>query len=178
MHKESQRDKLLDEEFIKCTLLIHTNYASMSKHLKVRVDKWLDKLVHITSGESWKQNRNLYTKYLLHCIITNNFTGPFTKLPDDLELQTLNKSILRGRLSERVEQLISEQDIPDFMIHKDQPMGGNPNMTDFQNQNNENQITEEYEDSDEEEIELDQYMNRQNTNLQSPKSQLAMNSGI
>ena len=110
------KEKFLDEEFIKCTLLIQKNYAQLTKHQKVRVDKWLDKLVHITNGVEWKKNRNLYTKFMLNCILTNNWnSSPFNKQPDDGELPILNKTIQQKRIHEKVEQQIQEQNIQELI---------------------------------------------------------------
>ena len=42
----------------------------------------------------------------------DSYSGPFVKLPPNEDLPLLNKSILKGRIDERVNILIAEQEIP------------------------------------------------------------------
>ena len=98
--------KLLDIEFKK-TLKIIQNYlksSDFSKHLKIRIEKWIIKLLSISESLVWKRNRNLHAKQLFQCILTNNFETPFEKFPEENDLSNITK----GKITQEVEKIIRD----------------------------------------------------------------------
>lgn len=77
----------LEVSFLVMVKEIERNYQSLSKQLKIRIEKWIVKLV--TSGVEnyvWRKNRNEYAKLLLHMVILKRLSDPFHTLPPDGQL--------------------------------------------------------------------------------------------
>lgn len=77
----------LEVPFLVMVKEIERNYQSLSKQLKIRVEKWIVKLV--TSGVEnyvWRKHRNEYAKLLLHMVILKRLSDPFHVLPPDGQL--------------------------------------------------------------------------------------------
>jgi hypothetical protein len=73
----------MDPSFIKCIEEIEKKYVLLSKIHRIRVEKWIEKLVTIGSNSPWKKHRNAYAKLLLSMVIGKNLSEPFNALPPD-----------------------------------------------------------------------------------------------
>lgn len=77
----------LEVSFLVMVKEIERNYQSLSKQLKIRIEKWIVKLV--TSGVEnyvWRKSRNEYAKLLLHMVLLKRLSDPFHILPPDGQL--------------------------------------------------------------------------------------------
>eukprot|EP01017_Pseudomicrothorax_dubius_P022912 TRINITY_DN2467_c0_g10_i1.p1 TRINITY_DN2467_c0_g10~~TRINITY_DN2467_c0_g10_i1.p1 ORF type:complete len:501 (-),score=103.81 TRINITY_DN2467_c0_g10_i1:114-1616(-) len=87
-----------DEEFIRVMYEIERSYSDLSKHEKIRVEQWTKKLCQITTNMTWKLNRNLYARLLLDFVLKKRLEEPFSKMPPDGPLPTLNKTMVMNRI--------------------------------------------------------------------------------
>ncbi len=63
---------------------IELSYVHCTKAQRVRVEKWLEKLISTgTSNVEWVKNRNLYTKLLLDNVLAKQLLEPFHTAPPD-----------------------------------------------------------------------------------------------
>lgn len=65
-----------------------------TRHTKIRVKQWLDKLCEPMSSVEWRRNRNAYARLLLKQLQDGELSEPFTKVPDLGPLQTLPTYLL------------------------------------------------------------------------------------
>ena len=90
----------LDRLFMDCLVEIQKSYVKLSKQLRLRIEKWCEKLSN--SGGSnliWRKSRNDYARLLLGMIISNKFSEPFHMMPPDGPLPTFPSS-LKSQLKE------------------------------------------------------------------------------
>lgn len=81
---ESNEHANLDTAFYKILQEIEKAYLVLPKNMRIRVEKWVEKLVAASSSNiSWKKSRNGYIKALLKMILSRNLTEPFNSLPPD-----------------------------------------------------------------------------------------------
>lgn len=76
----------LDRQFAMAISKIERSYGVLSKQERVRVEKWVDKLVTSCGGPylAWKRDRNEYIEYLLHAVsVSKRLTDPFQRAPPD-----------------------------------------------------------------------------------------------
>ncbi len=78
----------MDRVFFDCLREIERNYLHLSKQLRIRVEKWVEKLVSTGNNEVWRKHRNAYAKLLLNMVIGKNLSDPFHTLPLDGPLPT------------------------------------------------------------------------------------------
>lgn len=79
----------MDKPFADCIKEIESNYVSFPKANRIRIEKWVEKLV--TSSDSnpkWRRHRDLYARLLLSMVISKRLDDPFTQLPPDGPLQS------------------------------------------------------------------------------------------
>ena len=55
----------IDRSFKDCLIEIQRTYATLSKSLRLRSEKWCEKLIATGSNRIWRKNRNDYAKMLL-----------------------------------------------------------------------------------------------------------------
>lgn len=115
MSRNSIRDRELDEEFIRITILIQKAYSELDKHTQIKVEKWVEKLAKITSNYKWKQNRNLYIKLLMSAVATNDFSEPFNKLPPETNLPSLNVYKVKNRIGENFDNILRSEQIENLI---------------------------------------------------------------
>ena len=85
--------------------------AHFSKHDKIRIEQWTRKLCQVTNNREWKRNRNLYATWLLDMVLNKHLEKPFTKVPPEgNQLDTLQPSEIRARLSSKVFQLLQRKE--------------------------------------------------------------------
>lgn len=74
----------MDKGFDDCIKEIESNYVSFPKVNRIRIEKWVEKLVMSTSSNlKWRKHRDLYARYLLSLVISKRLDEPFTQLPPD-----------------------------------------------------------------------------------------------
>ncbi len=73
----------MDSTFVKYIEEIEKLYIHLPKSQRVRIEKWVEKLVSIGSNVVWRKHRNAYTKLLLNMVISKNISEPFNSLPPE-----------------------------------------------------------------------------------------------
>jgi Domain of unknown function (DUF4485) len=92
----------LEVSFLVMVKEIERNYQSLSKQLKIRIEKWIVKLV--TSGVEnyvWRKHRNEYAKLLLHMVILKRLSDPFHILPPDGQLSQFPRYLSSSNFHEK-----------------------------------------------------------------------------
>eukprot|EP00825_Cyclidium_porcatum_P008679 TRINITY_DN14332_c0_g1_i2.p1 TRINITY_DN14332_c0_g1~~TRINITY_DN14332_c0_g1_i2.p1 ORF type:complete len:365 (-),score=72.68 TRINITY_DN14332_c0_g1_i2:107-1201(-) len=98
---QKKEDEILDDDFIKTMLVVEQKYQIMTKHEKIRIEQWTEKLCQVTSNIIWKKNRNQYAKQLLENVLHNKLELPFSKMPPEGPLPKFDKiDILTQRNNE------------------------------------------------------------------------------
>jgi hypothetical protein len=63
---------------------IEIRYTMLPKSSRIRIEKWIEKLIEVgTTNSIMTKDRNLYTRLLLEMLITKSVSYPFTTLPSD-----------------------------------------------------------------------------------------------
>lgn len=84
LHADSNRsDSSLETAFMKLVQEIEKEYRTLPKSMRIRIEKWLEKLVLTGSNLVWRKNRNSYARLLLDMVINKRLTEPFHQLPPD-----------------------------------------------------------------------------------------------
>jgi hypothetical protein len=70
--------------FLDCLKEIRNSYVEFNKPLRLRIEKWVEKLSMANSKNiTWRRHRNAYAKLLLGMIVEKNLTDPFHQMPPD-----------------------------------------------------------------------------------------------
>ena len=78
-----------DKLFSDCLKEIRIAYLELAKPIRLRVEKWVEKLVLTTDKNlTWKRHRNAYAKLLLGMIVSETLSDPFHQFPPDGPLPT------------------------------------------------------------------------------------------
>lgn len=75
--------RALDASFLRVIQEIEKSYKELSRPIRIRVEKWLEKLVSTGSNVMWKKQRNMYATLLLDMVAKKRLTEPFNLLPPD-----------------------------------------------------------------------------------------------
>ena len=87
----------LDKNLLKYVKSIEKNYYTLSKQHRIRVERWVEKLISSSgSNYSWKKDRNNYAKLLLHMILVKQLSEPFHVMPSDGPLSTFPIHLLQN----------------------------------------------------------------------------------
>lgn len=78
----------LETSFLKCLREIEKAYLVLPKAQRIRVEKWIEKLVLTGNNPTWRKHRNAYTRLLLNQVIAKHLTEPFNIIPPDGPLPT------------------------------------------------------------------------------------------
>lgn len=102
----------LDLVFISCLQEIEALYRLnlTSKAQRLRVEKWIQKLINIGPNVTWRRDRNSYAKVLLNQIIQKQLSEPFHCLPKEGPLPSCPFNMKIDRTSSQVE--------PSYMSHE------------------------------------------------------------
>ena len=70
--------------FLSCLKEIERNYLYLPKSVRIRIEKWIEK-VALSGGTNaiWNNHRNMYTRLLLGMILARNLKSPFDAFPPD-----------------------------------------------------------------------------------------------
>ena len=72
-----------DQVFVKYLSEIERIYIALPKPVRIRVERWVDKLVSVGNNDIWKRHRNSYAKLLLNMIVNRNLESPFNVFPPE-----------------------------------------------------------------------------------------------
>eukprot|EP01031_Cornospumella_fuschlensis_P029430 gene29430-35522_t len=72
-----------EEAFVRCLQEIERTYVHLPKSLRIRTEKWIEKLVTTGSNLVWRKHRNAYVRLLLNMVVTKTFSEPFHVLPPE-----------------------------------------------------------------------------------------------
>jgi hypothetical protein len=70
-----------DRIFVSVLHEIERYYMEFSKAVRIRIEKWVQKLSLTGHNLTWKKHRNAYAKLLLHMVLNRDISGPFVSLP-------------------------------------------------------------------------------------------------
>lgn len=73
----------LDTAFLTCLKEIEVSYVSFPKSIRLRIERWVEKLVVVGQNIIWKKHRNMYARLLLGMILSKTFSDPFDINPPD-----------------------------------------------------------------------------------------------
>ena len=73
-----------DRTFLKYLKEISQAYTILPKQLRLRSEKWVEKLTQTGSNPTWKKHRNAYAKLLLNQILGKQLSDPFQNNPPGL----------------------------------------------------------------------------------------------
>ena len=92
----------LEVSFLVMVKEIERNYQSLSKQLKIRIEKWIVKLVtSCVENYVWRKHRNEYAKLLLHMVILKRLSDPFHILPPDGQLSQFPRYLSSSNFYEK-----------------------------------------------------------------------------
>ena len=74
-------DYQLDEEFVKVLGMIEQRYINFNRHIQIRIEKWVEKLLLCDSNTLYRKRRNQYIKLLLEMVYRDNICAIFMKMP-------------------------------------------------------------------------------------------------
>jgi len=77
-----------DRIFLNYLKEISQAYRILPKQLRLRCEKWVEKLTQTGSNPTWKKHRNSYAKLLLNMVNTKQLVDPFHTNPPDGPLPT------------------------------------------------------------------------------------------
>lgn len=93
----------LEVSFLVMVKEIERNYQSLSKQSKIRIEKWIVKLVtSCVENYVWRKHRNEYAKLLLHMVILKRLSDPFHILPPDGQLSQFPRYLSSSNFHEKV----------------------------------------------------------------------------
>lgn len=92
----------LDRSFLVMIKEIERGYQHLLKQHRLRIEKWIEKLV-TSSVENlvWRKHRNEYAKLLLHMVILKRLSEPFHKVPPDGPLAQFPKHLTQYRMKDK-----------------------------------------------------------------------------
>jgi hypothetical protein len=73
----------MDDQFVKYVEEIEKHYINLPKLQRIRIEKWVEKLISIGSNTVFRKHRNAYAKLLLSMVLKRSLSEPFTTLPPD-----------------------------------------------------------------------------------------------
>lgn len=83
-----------DRVFLQSLKEIEKTYTTLPKALRIRIERWVDKLSVCGTNQVWKRHRNLYVKLLLNQVVGQNLSEPFHELPPDGALPSFPSHVL------------------------------------------------------------------------------------
>jgi hypothetical protein len=88
-HQQQATDwESLESTFMKCLREIEKAYLVLPKVHRIRVEKWIEKLVITGNNPTWRKHRNAFARLLLNQVIAKHLSEPFNVLPPDGPLPT------------------------------------------------------------------------------------------
>lgn len=89
----------LDKAFLLMIREVERGYQLLSKQQRLRIEKWVEKLVTSSvDNHVWRRDRNEYAKLLLHMVISKKLNDPFHVCPPDGPLAQFPKHLRQYQL--------------------------------------------------------------------------------
>jgi hypothetical protein len=76
----------LDNSFVSFLRELEKTYLFLDKALRLRTERWIEKLAMAGSNTVWRKHRNAYTRLLLGMVIKKNLEAPFDRAPPEGDL--------------------------------------------------------------------------------------------
>lgn len=107
----AQKRSTYDDEFnsIYEEIVNHQYFSKISKHEKIRINKWLTKLSNISTNDLWKKNRNNYIKLIRLMFDCELIIAPFLMMPPERDLHKLTPHEINV-IIDQVDKLIDERE--------------------------------------------------------------------
>ena len=89
----------LDTSFLSFLKELERCYLYLEKRLRLRVEKWIERLASSGANPSFRRHRNNYTRLLLGMVLKKNLEDPFHQAPPDGQIPPFPahlKSLLKG----------------------------------------------------------------------------------
>ena len=89
----------LDNTFMAYLKELERTYLYLEKHIRLRVEKWIERLALASSNTVWRKHRNNYIRLLLGMVIKRDVQYPFDKSPPDGNIPPFPahlKALLKG----------------------------------------------------------------------------------
>jgi hypothetical protein len=80
----------MDKPFAHYLAEIQKAYVVLPKALRIRVERWIEKLATTGNNPVWKKQRNAYAKLLLSMVVSRHLEAPFNVLPPEGSLPPLD----------------------------------------------------------------------------------------
>ena len=81
----------LDQEFVFMLTHIEQVYYKFNRHIQIRIEKWVEMLVHCDENLVWKKSRNLYIELLFEMVSRNWIGAMFLKMPPSAGIPNLKE---------------------------------------------------------------------------------------
>ena len=92
----------LDKAFLLIVREVERGYQLFSKQQRLRIEKWVEKLVTSSvDNYVWRRHRNEYAKLLLHMVILRRLGDPFHQCPPDGPLAQFPKHLTQYHLRDK-----------------------------------------------------------------------------
>ena len=72
-----------DKFFSKSVHAIQKYHRSLPKQIRIRVQRWVEKLVASGGNPTYVRHRDAYTKLLLNMVLSRKLDEPFVRMPPD-----------------------------------------------------------------------------------------------
>lgn len=73
----------MDRTFAQCLSEIEKSYLVLPKPIRIRIERWIEKLASTGNNPVWKRDRNEYAKLLLNMITARRLEAPFNCMPPE-----------------------------------------------------------------------------------------------
>lgn len=69
---------------------IEEKYIIFNKHIQIRIEKWVEKLLQCDQNTYWRKCRNNYISLLYEMVSRGKISGVFLKMPPEKDLANLS----------------------------------------------------------------------------------------
>jgi hypothetical protein len=91
LHTDQSRELDLQYLALREQIINSKYYTHITKHLRIRLNGWMQKLDQIITNSIWKKNRNTYAKLINLMCECEVVVEPFNSLPPQNDVPKLNK---------------------------------------------------------------------------------------
>lgn len=91
----------INKEYLFLKEEIEKILKTTDKPTKIRIKNWIYKLDQVSGNEEWEKNRNYHSILIFDSLLTSKFHSPYDKNPTDNHVETINKSIVKSRISKK-----------------------------------------------------------------------------
>jgi hypothetical protein len=80
-HQHKLSNEILDEEFVRLLTIIEAKYYIFNRHIQIRIEKWVEKLLECDQTIQCRKTRNQYISLLYEMVLNGEIKGIFLKMP-------------------------------------------------------------------------------------------------